>query len=49
MDSVKWRCCKNELRMPQNAANGAGDNRFGRDSRRGKILGAATKYWVRVK
>ena len=49
VDSVKWRFYKNALRMPRNAANGAADSQVGRDSVKGKVLRAATKYWVRVK
>ena len=49
MGSVKWIFCKKALRTPRKAANGAADSQFGRDSVKGKVLGAATKYWVRVK
>jgi len=42
VDSVKWRFCKKALRTPRKAANGAADSQFGRDSVRGKVLGAAT-------
>jgi hypothetical protein len=49
VDRVQWRFCKKALRVHRNETNGEADSEFGTDSRRGKILGAATKYWVRVK
>jgi hypothetical protein len=49
VDRVQWRFYKKAFRLPSNATNGAADSEFGTDSMRGKILCAATKYWVRVK
>jgi hypothetical protein len=48
VDGVQGRFCKKVLKVPRNGVNGAAESELGRDSRRGKILSAATKYKVRV-
>jgi hypothetical protein len=48
VDGIQGNLCKKVLRIPRNVVKEAAKSELGLDSRRGKILSAATKYWVRV-
>jgi hypothetical protein len=45
---IQGRFCKKILRIPRFAANGVAELELGRDSRRGKVLCVAVKYWLRI-
>jgi hypothetical protein len=48
-DIIHGRFCKKILRVPRLAANGVAELELGRDSRRGKALCLAAKYWLRIR
>jgi hypothetical protein len=45
---IHGRLCKKILRIPRFAANGVAEVELGGDSRRGKVLCLAVKYWLRT-
>jgi hypothetical protein len=48
IDIINGRLCKKILGIPRFAANGVAEIELGRDSRRGKVLCLAVKYWLRT-
>jgi hypothetical protein len=48
IDIIHGRLCKKILRIPRFATNGVAELELGRDSRRGKVLCRAVKYWQRT-
>jgi hypothetical protein len=48
IDLIHGRDCKKILGIPRFAANGVAEVELGRDSRRGKVLCRAVKYWQRT-
>jgi hypothetical protein len=48
IDIIHGRLCKKILGIPRYAANGFAELELGRDSRRGKVLCLAVKYWKRT-
>jgi hypothetical protein len=47
-DIIYGRLCKKILGIPRFAVNGVAEVELRRDSRRGKVLCLAVKYWLRV-
>jgi hypothetical protein len=47
-DIIHGRLCKKILGIPRFAANGVAEIQLARDSRRGKVLCLAVKYWLRT-
>jgi hypothetical protein len=47
-DIIHGRLCKKILGIPRFSANGVAEVELGRDSRRGKVLCPAVKYWLRT-
>jgi hypothetical protein len=48
IDIIYGRLSKKILGIPKFAANGVAEFELGRDSRRGKVLRLAMKYWQRT-
>jgi hypothetical protein len=48
IDIIHGRLCKKILGIPRFATNGVAEVQIGRDSRRGKVLCLAVKYWLRT-
>jgi hypothetical protein len=48
IDIIHRRLCKKILGVPRFAANRVAELKLGRDSRRGKVLCRAVKYWQRT-
>jgi hypothetical protein len=47
-DRIHGRFCKKILGLPRCAVNGMAEMVLGRDSRRGKAMWLAVKYWQRI-
>jgi hypothetical protein len=47
-NNIIHNLCKKILGIPRFAANGVAEIELGRDSRRGKVLCLAVKYWLRT-
>jgi hypothetical protein len=47
-DRIHGRFCKEILALPRCAANVMAEMELGRDSRRGKAMWVAVKYWQRI-
>jgi hypothetical protein len=48
VDRIHGRFCKKILGLPRCAANGVAEMELGRNSRRGKAMWLAVKYWQRI-
>ncbi|KDR17814.1 hypothetical protein L798_08243 [Zootermopsis nevadensis] len=48
VDVIHGRFCKKVLGIPRVGANGVAEVELGRDSRRSKVLGLVTKFWLRI-
>jgi hypothetical protein len=48
VDRLHGRFCKKILGLPRCAANGMAETELGRDSRRGKAMWLAVKYWQQI-
>ena len=49
LDRVQEKFHKKVLRIPRTVTNGAVESKLVRESKRGKTLSSAVKYWARVK
>jgi hypothetical protein len=48
IDRIQGGFCRKVLKIPRCTANVVAELELGWDSRRGRILGMAVKYWLRM-
>jgi hypothetical protein len=48
VDRIHRQLCKKTLGLPRCAVNGMAEMELGRDSKRGKVMWLAVKYWQRM-